>query len=134
MNFTFGGTQEGWIGERSTPRTVAEGYWSPTVHRQLLMLGASLGYLLSIAQMPVPVPISRTFLSVSASRRMLIFSPSEREVTQREYKVKDTHCIVFTGAKCKTWHKFTTIPCFISSLSCSASSFGKLYVPSRNLW
>ena len=31
-------------------------------------------------------------------------------------------------------HRFTIIACFISSRSCSVSSFGKLYAPSRNRW
>lgn len=30
MNFTFGGTQEGWMGLKSTPKTDALGYSSPT--------------------------------------------------------------------------------------------------------
>ena len=40
----FGGTRLGWIGDRSTPRTVVFGYWSAK----------------SIAQIPVPHPTSKT--------------------------------------------------------------------------
>lgn len=43
-NWTLGGRKVGWIGERSTPRTVLSG-WSSAK---------------SIAQIPVPVPTSRT--------------------------------------------------------------------------
>lgn len=43
-NLTLGGTQSGCVGERSVPVTEAEGNWSAK----------------SMAQMPVPVPISST--------------------------------------------------------------------------
>lgn len=43
INLALGGSQSGWIGERSMPKTLALGNWPP----------------ISITQMPVPVPMSR---------------------------------------------------------------------------
>lgn len=45
----LGGTNDGWVGERSVPITSAEGNWSAK----------------SMAQIPVPVPISITFCGLS---------------------------------------------------------------------
>lgn len=114
MNLTFGGTHSGCMGLKSIPRTLALGYKSPTVvpHQHfalstlpLHLCGRRMEDSLSIAQIPVPVPISKIFPGLSP-----------------------------IGAKCNFWHRFTIIACFMSSLSCSLSSFGKLYAPSRNLW
>ena len=62
MKRTFGGTHSGWIGLRSTPRIFELGNRSPT--GQLVSSIATKSRkpcgILSIAQMPVPVPISKT--------------------------------------------------------------------------
>jgi hypothetical protein len=62
-NLTFGGTHEGCIGERSVPMTVAEGNSSAKslggkVSKRNSQIARPDCY---IAQLPVPVPISRTF-------------------------------------------------------------------------
>lgn len=104
------------MGDKSTPRIFALGYKSPTKNFNVSILSLvpycrsdlqkKCKNQLSIAQIPVPVPMSNTFPG---------FSPS--------------------GAKCsRPPSRFTTIACFMSSLSCSLGSLGKLYDPSLNLW
>ena len=56
----------GWMGLRSTPTTSACGCSSALTVRNFLQLSLSVNSPYSIAQMPVPVPISRTRKAVSA--------------------------------------------------------------------